>query len=446
MKNVNLISGSILKGLIKLAMPIVATSFMQMSYNLIDIFWVGRLGSVAVAAVGTGGFFTWLAFSPILLYSVGTQVGVAQSYGKKDFDLMKKYVQSSFQLALFLGSLYSLILVFFHTNLVSFFKFKSAELIQMTNSYIEVIGFGIIFLFIIESYYSIFNGYGNSKLTFLALGIGSLSNIILDPIFISVLGFGVRGAAIATILAQFIALLIFVFSMKKNRELFEGINVFEKTDKPIIKDMLKVGIYASLQSFMFTAIAMVISRIVAAFGPIAVAVQRIGVQIESVTWRTANGFNTATSTFVAQNYGAGKNERIKSGYKKSILIASIIGMLTGTVFIFFGREIYSVFIREKETIVLGGEYARILGFSQVFMSIEIVSAGAFNGLKLTKIPSVVSVVFNLLRIPGALILSAASIMGLSGIWWSISVSSIFKGLVLSLMFVYYMKKSNLLNS
>jgi Na+-driven multidrug efflux pump len=153
---------------------------------------------------------------------------------------------------------------------------------------------------------------------------------------------------------------------------------------------------------------------------------------------TAGGFQTALAAFVGQNFGAKKWDRIYKGYFTAIGIISVIGLITSSLLILLPGPIFSIFIREENVVKEGIVYLRILGVSQFFMCIEITTAGAFNGLGRTVPPSLVGVIFNALRIPGAILLSAA--IGLNGVWWSISLSSIMKGIILTSWFVIFLSR------
>jgi Na+-driven multidrug efflux pump len=153
---------------------------------------------------------------------------------------------------------------------------------------------------------------------------------------------------------------------------------------------------------------------------------------------TAGGFQTALAAFVGQNFGAKKWDRIYKGYFTAIGIISVIGLVTSSILIFLPGPIFSIFIREENVIKEGIVYLKILGVSQFFMCLEITTAGAFNGLGRTVPPSLVGVVLNALRIPGAILLSAG--LGLSGVWWSISFSSILKGLILTSWFIIFIMR------
>lgn len=443
-----LTEGGIFQALVRLALPIMGTSFAQMAYSLTDILWIGKVGSSAVAAVGTAGFFTWLGMAFILIPKIGAEVGVAQSIGRNDKVEIKHYIRHSLQMIVFLAVIYSSILILFRNQLIGFFDLGDAEVINMATSYLVIIGSGILFYFINPVFTAIFNGYGDSTTPFLINLVGLVLNIILDPILIlgwgKVPAMGVVGAGIATISAQFIVTLIFVFRIRKNVPIFEKVNFLKKPDFYHVRRIVKLGLPVAVQSGSFSIFAMFIAKIIAQWGPIPIAVQKVGSQIEAISWMTASGFQTALGAFVGQNYGANKWNRIYKGYISGIGIVSIIGLFATCLLIFGAEPLFSLFIDEEEAIRQGAIYLQILGFSQLFMCVEIATAGAFNGLGRTVPPSIVGILFTGLRVPAALILSAESILGLEGVWWSISLSSVFKGVILVTWFVFILYKNRYL--
>ena len=445
MKTNNLTQGSILSALFKLAIPIMGTSFVQMAYNMTDMIWVGRVGSRAVAAVGTAGFFTWLAMAFILIPKIGAEVGVAQSIGKNDMKEAKVYIKHTLQMIVVIALIYALSLITFRKPLIGFFNLGEPDIIQNAINYLVIISFGLVFYFINPVFTAIFNGYGESRTPFIINSIGLLVNMVLDPLLILGLGpiprLEVAGAAIATVIAQAVVTLIFVLNARMRPELFSGLNLFKAPDMAHINKIFKLGLPVALQSGLFTLFAMVIARIIAQWGPIPIAVQKVGSQIEAVSWMTAGGFQTAMSTFVGQNYGAKNWDRISKGYMVGLAIMTVIGIFTTGLLYFGATPISSIFIAEPESIRYGVVYLKILALSQLFMCIELTTAGAFNGLGNTVPPSIIGIVFNALRIPGALILSATS-LGLNGVWWAISISSIFKGVILATWYMMLLKKSN----
>lgn len=442
-KAVNLTERGITKTLFKLALPIMGTSFVQMSYNLVDMIWVGKIGTGAVAAVGTAGFFTWLANAFILIPKIGAEVGVAQSTGQKDMNEVKKYIKHSIQMVVCLALIYGLIMILFREGLIGFFNLGEEKIIKDTINYLVIVSFGFVFFFINPVFTAIYNGYGDSKTPFIINSIGLIVNLILDPLMIMGIGpfprLGVEGAAIATIIAQGVATLLFVIKAKKTLVIFSNIHLLEKPDRSHIIRITKLGLPTALQSGLFSFIAMILARIIAQWGPTPIAVQKVGSQIEAISWMTAGGFQSAMSAFIGQNFGARKWDRVKRGFFIGILIVSCIGVFATALLFFGARPLFTIFIQEEEAILQGIQYLKILAYSQLFMCIEITTAGAFNGLGKTIPPSIVGILFNAIRIPSAIILSS-TVLGLNGIWWAISMSSVFKGIVLTTWFVIHLKK------
>lgn len=447
MNKPDILNGKIVKTLVKLALPIMGTSFLQMAYNMTDMIWIGRVGSDAVAAVGSAGFYIWLSFALVTVSKIGAEVFVAQSIGRDNFSDANIYARSAIQLNLFLAILYSSIMIIFKNNLIDFFNIKNPLVNSMATSYLTIISIGFVFSFSTQVFTAIFNGSGDSKTPFIINTIGLIMNTILDPLLIFGIGFlpklGVNGAAIATVLSQIIVNSIFLVIQNKRKYSFNKINFFISPNFLYIKNIIKLGLPAAFQSFMFTLFSMFLARIIANWGPLPIAVQKVGSQIESISWMIASGFSVAISTFVGQNYGANNISRIKQGFFSSFRISFVMGILNTFLLIFFAKPIFSIFIPEEEAIYLGIDYLKILGISQLFMCVEITTAGAFNGLGKTLPPSIIGILFNALRIPMALILSKENILGLNGIWWSITISSVLKGIILFLWFNIFIKGDNL---
>lgn len=447
MKENQLTQGSISKALIKLALPIMGTSFLQTAYTITDMFWIGRVGTKAAAAVGTGGFFTWLAMAFIILSKVGAEVGVAQSIGRDDVKEARRYIRHTIQLNVFLAIIYSIALIIFRHSLIGFFNLGDTEVIEMATSYLVIVSLGLVFYFINPVFTGILNGYGDSKTPFYINMIGLIANIVLDPLFIHGIGpipaMGVEGAAIATVIAQAIVSLVFILRIALAKgELFNNIGILKAPDMDHMKHIIRLSLPVALQNALFSIIGMVIAKIIAPWGHTPIAVQKIGSQIEAISWMTAGGFSTALSTFVGQNYGAKKWDRIYKGYFVAIGLVSIIGVGATLLLTFGAGPVFSVFLKEEEAVAHGIAYLKILGLSQLFMCIEITTAGAFNGLGKTLPPSIIGIVFNALRIPAAMILSAPHLLGLNGIWWSISISSIFKGVILTSLFILFLRRNS----
>lgn len=443
-KNINLLKGPILPSLTKLALPIMLTSLIQMAYNMIDMIWIGRLSSKAVAAVGAAGMYMWLSNGLAALGRMGGQVKVGHSFGAGVYHTAADFARAALQLGIFFGIAYGLASVIFHVPLIGFFKLNSPQVVADAQIYLIITCGGVLFSFLNQIFSGIMTAMGNSRNSLIATTTGLALNLVLDPVLIFGLGpfpnLGVAGAAIATVLAQAIVTLVFIVFAMRDTIIFNKIHIFSRPSKQYMGEIIRIGLPTSIQSMIFTGISMIIARLIAGFGDTAVAVQKVGSQIESISWMTADGFAAAVNSFVAQNYGSGNNTRVRKGYAVSMGAVTVWGIVCTFILICLPGPIFQVFIPEKEILSMGIDYLQILGISQLFMCVEIATAGAFSGLGKTIPPSVVGIVLTSARIPLALLL-AGTALGLNGIWWSITISSTLKGIALFIWFFRYQKNT-----
>lgn len=437
-----LTQGDISKTLISLALPIMATSFIEMTYNLIDMIWIGKIGGAEVSAVGTAGFFIWILMSIGMITRVGAEVFVSQTFGRHDEENRMRYIESSLQLGFVIVLIYVVSVFVFAENLIDFFKMESQYIVQQAVNYLRTVIVFMVFLKMNFVMTGIFNAHGNSKTPFILNTLGMIANMILDPILIFGFGFippmGVIGAALATGLSHVFVSFGFIYAVSKDLN-FIGVNPFKSVSMHHIVKIFKKGLPVGMQSLMMASISMVLARIVSVYNVLAVGVQRVTGTIESISWRSAGGFGSALTAFIGQNYGAKKWDRIKKSYLIGIKYVSYIGVFSSVAFIFFSEPIMRLFFYEPEIIDIGKVCLKIMGFSQIFMNVEIVTTSAFSGIGRTNLPSIISIVFNVLRVPIALILAGSMAMGLNGIWYSISITANLKGILIGGIFIiqYY---------
>ena len=441
-KIVNLLEDRILPALVRLAVPITATALIQMAYNLTDMIWIGRLGSNQVAAVGVAGMYSWLAAGLATMCRMGGQVKTAQSLGAREPSDAARYAKTALILGLLAGIIFGGAAGLLHRPLIGFFHLNSPQVIADAEIYMIITCGGIVFNYINQIMTGLLTASGNSTAPFLATTVGLVSNIALDPLLIFGLGpipaLGVMGAAIATVFAQLVVMVIMIYFASRDTVLFVFIRWREKLRGQDILQVVKIGLPTAVQSMIFSGISMVVARLIAGWGDAAVAVQKVGSQIESISWMTADGFAAAINAFIGQNYGAGNRERVRKGFYTSSVIVVIWGVFTTLMLTVFPEPLFRIFITEADVIPMGVEYLRILGYSQLFMCLEIATEGAFAGLGKTLPPSIVSILFTSIRIPMVMLLGSK--WGLSGVWWSLTISSILKGIILTVWFIIYLKK------
>ncbi len=442
----SLTEGPIVRTLLKLALPIMASSFLGTAYNLMDMAWVGTLGAKAVAGVGVGGMYLWFANGLATLARMGGQVNAAQSIGMKKIDNARQYARGSLQIVTLFALICAAVCLIFTNPLIAFFKLEEARTVAYAARYMRITCGLTIFNFLNYTLAGLYTAQGDSNTPLLANFIGLVLNMILDPLLIVGPWFFPRleeaGAAIATVFSQFVVTFVLVVKMRRTRnenDIFYKQNYFHPVKMTYYKEILRLGFPTALQSTIYCFISMVLARMIAGFGPEAVAVQRVGGQIESVTWNTAEGFGSALNAFCGQNYGAKKTDRIKKGYRFAFLSNFIWGMLILVIFVFWPQSISKIFFHEEAAIAISVSYLIIIGFSEPFMAVELVTGGGLAGLGKTKLCSLLSICFTALRIPLAFILGNTS-LGLDGIWWALTVTSIIKGIIFYFTFNFITSK------
>ena len=434
----DLTQGGILKKILLVAMPIMGTQLLQMTYNLTDMFWLGRMehSVTAVAASGLAGMFLWLGMALMVTGRIGAEIGVSQNLGSGDKDAALGFAQEATRIALVLGGAYGLVLLTLAGPLVSLLQVREADVFQGACDYLRIAGLGIPLTYASAAITGGFNGAGNSRLGFWANASGLAVNMVLDPLMILGWGWGIRGAAIATLIAQAIVCLLLVYFAKRHpKRPFEHFRVFGRFSRARIRQILSWSIPVSLESGAFTVLAMVVTGMVSSsYGASAVAVQRVGTQIESLSWLIGGGFSSGVGAFMGQNYGARKWARIRRGFRISLSAMLAWMSVVTLLLVFAGRFLFSLFLREPPELVnMGGEYLFILAGCQLFMALEGTCAGTFRGMGKTLPPSVSSISSNLIR--PLLCWTLAQHMGLNGFWLGITLSAALRG---SMMFVWYL--------
>ena len=435
----NLTQGPINRQLFNLAMPIMATSFIQMAYSLTDMAWVGRLGSEAVAAIGSVGILTWMSGSISLLNKVGSEVSVGQSIGAQSQEDARSFASHNITIALIISICWGTLLFIFAEPIIRIYELEdhiTANAIQ----YLRIVSTGLPFIFLSAAFTGIYNAAGRSKVPFFISGTGLIMNIILDPLFIFGFGWGTVGAALATWLAEATVFGIFIYKLRYKDDLLGGFPFLTRLKKKYTRRIFKLGLPVATLNTLFAFVNMFLSRTASEQGGhIGLMAFTTGGQIEAITWNTSQGFSTGLSTFIAQNYAAGEKSRVKKAWYTTLWMTSIFGTLCSLLFIFFGSEVFSIFVPEPEAFRVGGDFLRIDGYSQLFMMLEITMQGVFYGLGRTIPPAIISISCNYMRIPVALFLVHMG-MGVDAIWWAVSATTIAKGIILTAWFILIKRK------
>ena len=417
----------------------MATSFIQMAYSLTDMAWVGRLGSESVAAVGAVGMLTWMSGSIALLNKVGAEVSVGQSIGARSETDARSFASHNITIALLIALCLGSLLFIFATPILRLFELKE-HITENAVSYLRIVSTGLPFVFLSAAFTGIYNAAGRSKTPFYISGTGLIMNIILDPLFIFGFGWGTMGAALATWMSEALVFSIFIYKLRRKDDLLGGFSFLVRLKKKYTRRIIKLGLPVAALNTLFSFVNMFLSRTASEQGGhIGLMAFTTGGQIEAITWNTSQGFSTALSTFIAQNYAAGQKARVRQAWHTTLWMTGIFGTLCSLLFILFGNEVFSIFVPEAEAYRVGGDYLRIDGYSQIFMMMEITMQGVFYGVGRTVPPAIVSITCNYMRIPVALLLVHMG-MGVDAIWWAVCGTTVAKGIILTTWFVIIKRK------
>lgn len=429
MKKIDLTKGSVLKVILTLAIPIMGSSLLQFTYNLVDMLWVGNLGSDAVASIGTSSFFIGLGYSINALVVTGTGIKVSHALGQNNNKESKEYINSGILINIVLGVLYGLVLILLGKYFIGFLKINNSNVEFEAYKYLAVSGPTMLFTFFNILYSRILNSYGNNKTALKINALGIIINLILDPLLIYTFKLGVTGAAVATLVSNIVIFILF----RRNKVLRLDLKLGIQKQKVI--EIIKLGFPMSFQRILFTVVNIIIARIVAMFGSDSLAAQKIGLQIESITFMVIGGLNGGVASFTGQNYGAKEYKRIIKGYNSALSIGIIYSLIMALAFMLIPKTLVGIFINDNSTMIIAIGYLQIISFSQIFSAIEIVSNGLFTGIGKPKIPATISIVFTVLRIPMSIIL--IRYFEVNGIWISIALSSGLKGIT---SYILYLSK------
>ena len=435
----NLTEGSILKSLAALSVPIIFANILQTAYQLTDTFWVGRLGTVAVAAVSISFPIIFLIISLGGGIAMAGTIFVAQYKGKKDKKAIDHITSQTLLMSVIISIILSAIGYFLSPFLLHLMG-AEPDVFSSAVSYMKISFIGVIFMFTFMVFQSLARGVGDVK-TPMYIVLGTvLLNLILDPLFIFGYGFipasGVAGAAIATIGTQGLAAIIGIILLLTGKHQIR-LNLDDlKPDLHLIKKMLKIGFPASIEHSTRALGMAVMTFLVAAFGTLTLAAYGIGSRILSFVIIPALGLSMATSTLVGQNIGAGKIKRAEKIAKLSAFTAFIILTIIGIIIFLFAKQISAIFIPgESAAIQASALFIKIMALTFGFIGIQMALNGTFRGSGNTVISMILSIIsLWLLRFPAAYLFSRYTHFAEVGIWIAFPIANIIAAILAIIWF------------
>ncbi len=436
----DLTKGSIPKHIFALAIPAVLSMFAIVANNFIDTALVGHLGDSELAAVGSAGFVIWIIFSLMDIFAVGTVAIISRDYGAGDLKKASERSQQIFSFAIFFSIVLAVLGIAFSDDILRLLGL-APEVEKMGSVYLMIVFMAVPALFLAEVISAVFRSVGDTRTPMIIMLIAVGLNIVLDIFLIYGLWIFPRletmGAALATAIAHTVGGVFAFYFVKKGKIPFKIIPTkILPIDFKVLGRMFKIGLPIATANINFTLVYLVMTRIMAEFGTVAVAAIPVGNRAESISYMTCFGFYMAVSSMVGQNLGANKPDRARKAVWGTIGLTSIVTFVFGLVFFIFPRELASIFTEEARVIEIATSYLRILAISQVFMGFEFVFEGAFSGAGNTLPPTIVSIPGTLIRIPLAYYLAIPLGLGPSGIFWAITVTTVLKGIAIFIWFKF----------
>ena len=412
------------KLILNFALPMLLGNVFQQLYNVVDSIVVGQfLGKAALAAVGITMPLIFTLISLIVGLSIGFNVIIAQYFGAKDYKNVQRTVDTM-NIILFISSaIFTIVGLLLMDNVLTLIK-TPADIHVQAIQYLRVYLLGLVFFFGYNGNAAIYRGMGDSKTPLYFIILSTILNIGLDLLFVAVFDWGIEGAAWATIIAQGIAFITSIFYINKFHDFLKFKFWNFSFDSYIMKKSIQIGLPTALQQ-SFVALGMVaLLSVVNAFGTDVVAAYSIATRIESFVALPAMNFAAALSTFVGQNIGAQRIDRVKKGYFATLKMTLLITIVSTLIILIFSYPLTRLFTEDLAVINISRGYLNIVSFFFVFFTAMFVNSGVLRGAGDTLIPMFITL-FSLwvIRIPLAYLISKS--FGYIGIWWAIPVAWFF---------------------
>lgn len=415
------------------AIPMLIGNVFQQMYNIVDSIVVGRfIGKEALAAVGASFPLLFMLVSFVMGISMGSTIIISQYYGARNIEKVKRAIDTMY-IVLFVASIVLMAVgIGFSKPIFSLMKLPP-DIVPQAVLYFNIYMTGMIFFFGYNAISSILRGLGDSKTPLYFLILSTIMNIALELLFVAVFKWGIAGSAWATVIAQGGAFFSGIWYLNRTHEIVKLNSLKLVFDREIFINSLKIGLPTGFQQTFVSLGMLAVMRIVNGFGTDVIAAYSAAGRLDSLAGMPAMNFGAALSTFVGQNLGANKPERVAKGLRATLTMSSVLAVITTVVIVLFRRPLMGLFTQDQVVIELGAQYLVIVASFYLFFSTMFVINGVMRGAGDTLIPMFITLfALWIIRFPASLALSKH--LGPVGIWWAIPLAW-FIGMTLS--FLYY---------
>ncbi len=420
--------------ILRFAVPLFIGNIFQQLYNIVDSLVVGNfLGKDALAAVGASFPVIFALISLIIGVATGATIIIAQYFGAKNYKNVKRAIDTMYIFMFIAAIIVSVAGIYFTEDIFRLLQLPE-EIMPMAKDYLKVYMAGMIVFFGFNGTSAILRGLGDSKTPLYFLIISSVVNIILDLLFILVFGWGVTGVALATIIAQGGAFVTAIIYLNRTHQIMKFSFKGWIFDRSIFYSSIRIGLPSGMQHTFVALGMMALMGIVNTFGTEVIAAYSVAQRIDSLAAMVAMNFGMAVTSFTGQNIGANKPDRVKRGFRSTLLMGSMVTTIVTIIVLLWGRQIMGFFTPDQEVVNYGTTYLNIVSPFYITFTVMFIVGGVMRGAGDTLIPMFMTL-FSLwaVRIPLAFILSPQ--MGETGIWWAIPIGWL-SGAALS--YTYYL--------
>lgn len=435
----DLTHGPVMKTMLRFAVPMILGNLMQQCYNIADTLIVGQfLGAGALAAVGSAFSLMTFLTSILLGLAMGSGTVFSMRFGQKDALGLKEGILASFTL---LGAVTVVlnVAVFLGIDWIIRVLQTPADLVGLMREYLIVIFAGLVGIFLYNFFASLLRSIGNSVVPLLFLAVSAVLNIVLDLWFVAGLNRGVAGAAEATVISQYVSGIgIAVYTWVKCPELI-------RKDRAVrlrwsrVREITSYSALTCLQQSIMNLGILAVQGLVNSFGTTVMAAFAAAVKIDAFAYLPVQDFGNAFSIFTAQNFGAGKTDRIRKGIRVASLTSMLFGLLTSIAVFVLAEPLMTLFIDAGETAVIaeGVRYLRIEGAFYYLIAALFLLYGLYRALGKPGMSVVLTIVSLGIRVALAYALAPIPLFGVVGIWWSVPIGWL---LADALGLIYYLAK------
>lgn len=419
----DLTTGSITGTMLRFALPMITGNLLQQFYNIADTLIVGRyLGVQALAAVGAAYALMSFLTSILLGLCMGSGAVFSLRYGEKNEGMLKSSMFVSFVLVAAVALVLNTA-VFLFIDPIMYLLCVPVEIYGFMREYLWVIFFGISAVFLYNYFACLLRAVGNSFIPLVFLGISALLNVGLDLVFVLVFKWGVAGAGAATVVSQFVSGIgICLYTYLKMPE-FRINRSYMKMDRKVLAEISGFSFLTCVQQSVMNFGILMVQGLVNSFGAVVMAAFAAAVKIDSFAYMPVQDFGNAFSTFIAQNYGAGRHDRVEKGIKSAVTASVLFCLVISFIVCVFARELMLVFVQpqEAEILAVGVQYLRIEGTFYCGIGCLFLLYGLYRAVRKPEMSVVLTIISLETRVVLAYILSAIPGIGVVGIWVSVPI-------------------------